>query len=61
MRQIGEHAVVLGAGMAGLPAARVPADAYERVTPPRPALPSVSSVDPSPARRAGSGGAPGPR
>jgi 2-polyprenyl-6-methoxyphenol hydroxylase-like FAD-dependent oxidoreductase len=32
MRTIGDHAVVLGAGMAGLLAARVVADAYERVT-----------------------------
>jgi 2-polyprenyl-6-methoxyphenol hydroxylase-like FAD-dependent oxidoreductase len=32
MRKIGDHAVVLGAGMAGLLAARVLADAYERVT-----------------------------
>ena len=32
MRQIGEHAVVLGASMAGLLAARALAEAYERVT-----------------------------
>jgi 2-polyprenyl-6-methoxyphenol hydroxylase-like FAD-dependent oxidoreductase len=32
MRKIGDHAVVLGASMAGLLAARVLADAYERVT-----------------------------
>ena len=32
MRKIGDHAVVLGAGMAGLLSARVLADAYERVT-----------------------------
>ena len=32
MRKIGEQAVVLGAGIAGLLAARVVADAYERVT-----------------------------
>ncbi|TDC80463.1 FAD-dependent monooxygenase [Actinomadura sp. 7K507] len=32
MRSIGEHAVVLGAGMAGLLAARALAGAYERVT-----------------------------
>jgi 2-polyprenyl-6-methoxyphenol hydroxylase-like FAD-dependent oxidoreductase len=32
MRQIGEHAVVLGAGMAGLLAARVLSEAYRRVT-----------------------------
>ena len=32
MRKIADHAVVLGAGMAGLLAARVVADAYERVT-----------------------------
>ena len=32
MRKIGDHAVVLGAGMAGLLATRVLADAYERVT-----------------------------
>jgi 2-polyprenyl-6-methoxyphenol hydroxylase-like FAD-dependent oxidoreductase len=32
MRQIGDHAVVLGAGMAGLLAARVLAEAYRRVT-----------------------------
>jgi 2-polyprenyl-6-methoxyphenol hydroxylase-like FAD-dependent oxidoreductase len=32
MRQIGDHAVVLGAGMAGLLAARVLAEAYARVT-----------------------------
>ncbi len=32
MRQIGEHAVVLGAGMAGLLAARVLSDAYGRIT-----------------------------
>ena len=32
MRKIGDHAVVLGAGMAGLLAARVLADAYRRVT-----------------------------
>jgi 2-polyprenyl-6-methoxyphenol hydroxylase-like FAD-dependent oxidoreductase len=31
-RQIGDHAVVLGASMAGLTAARVLADAYQRVT-----------------------------
>src|SRR5829696_6780343 len=32
MQPIGDHAVVLGASMAGLAAARVLADAYERVT-----------------------------
>jgi 2-polyprenyl-6-methoxyphenol hydroxylase-like FAD-dependent oxidoreductase len=32
MRMIGDHAVVLGAGIAGLLAARVVADGYERVT-----------------------------
>ena len=32
MPKIGDHAVVLGAGMAGLLAARVLADVYERVT-----------------------------
>ncbi|HEU4422836.1 MAG TPA: FAD-binding monooxygenase [Pilimelia sp.] len=32
MRQIGEHAVVLGAGIAGLMAARVLVEAYDRVT-----------------------------
>jgi 2-polyprenyl-6-methoxyphenol hydroxylase-like FAD-dependent oxidoreductase len=32
VRKIGDHAVVLGAGMAGLLAARVVADAYQRVT-----------------------------
>jgi 2-polyprenyl-6-methoxyphenol hydroxylase-like FAD-dependent oxidoreductase len=32
MRKIGDSAVILGAGMAGLLAARVAADAYERVT-----------------------------
>jgi 2-polyprenyl-6-methoxyphenol hydroxylase-like FAD-dependent oxidoreductase len=32
MRRIGDHAVVLGAGMGGLLAARVLADAYRRVT-----------------------------
>jgi 2-polyprenyl-6-methoxyphenol hydroxylase-like FAD-dependent oxidoreductase len=32
MKRIGDHAVVLGAGMAGLLAARVLADAYQRVT-----------------------------
>ena len=32
MQRIGEHAVVIGASMAGLLAARVLADAYERVT-----------------------------
>ena len=32
MRKIGDHAVVLGASMAGLLAARVLADAYQRVT-----------------------------
>jgi cation diffusion facilitator CzcD-associated flavoprotein CzcO len=32
MRKTGDHAVVLGAGIAGLLAARVVADAYERVT-----------------------------
>ena len=32
MRRIGEHAVVIGASMAGLPAAAALADAYERVT-----------------------------
>jgi 2-polyprenyl-6-methoxyphenol hydroxylase-like FAD-dependent oxidoreductase len=32
MRKLGDHAVVLGAGMAGLLAARVLADAYGRVT-----------------------------
>jgi glycine/D-amino acid oxidase-like deaminating enzyme len=31
-RQIGEHAVVLGASMAGLAAAWVLAEAYQRVT-----------------------------
>ena len=32
MRKIGDHAVVLGAGIAGLVAARVLADGYQRVT-----------------------------
>jgi len=32
MRKIGDHAVVLGASMGGLLAARVLADAYQRVT-----------------------------
>ena len=32
MRDIGDHAVVLGASMGGLLAARVLADAYQRVT-----------------------------
>lgn len=32
MRQVSDHAVVLGAGMAGLLAARVLAEAYSRVT-----------------------------
>ena len=32
MRRIGDHAVVLGASLAGLLAARVLSDAYERVT-----------------------------
>jgi hypothetical protein len=32
MRKLGDHAVVLGASMAGLLAARVLSDAYERVT-----------------------------
>jgi glycine/D-amino acid oxidase-like deaminating enzyme len=32
MQKIGDHAVVLGAGIGGLLAARVLADAYERVT-----------------------------
>jgi glycine/D-amino acid oxidase-like deaminating enzyme len=32
MRRIGDHAVVLGASLAGLLAARALADAYERVT-----------------------------
>jgi glycine/D-amino acid oxidase-like deaminating enzyme len=32
MRKIGDHAVVLGAGIAGPLAARVVADAYEHVT-----------------------------
>src|SRR5260370_34331842 len=32
MRRIGDHAVVLGASMGGLLAARVLADAYQRVT-----------------------------
>ena len=32
MRPIGEHAIVLGAGVAGLLAARVLSDAYQRVT-----------------------------
>jgi shikimate 5-dehydrogenase len=31
MRRTGDHAVALGPGGAGLPAARVVADAYERV------------------------------
>ena len=31
-RKIGEHAVVIGASVAGLLAARVLSDAYERVT-----------------------------
>jgi flavin-dependent dehydrogenase len=32
MRKIADHALVLGAGMAGLLAARVLRDAYQRVT-----------------------------
>ena len=32
MQKIGDHAVVLGASMAGLLAARVLSDAYQRVT-----------------------------
>jgi len=32
MRKIGDHAVVLGASIGGLLAARVLADAYQRVT-----------------------------
>jgi phytoene dehydrogenase-like protein len=32
MEPIGKHAIVLGASMAGLAAARVLADAYQRVT-----------------------------
>jgi 2-polyprenyl-6-methoxyphenol hydroxylase-like FAD-dependent oxidoreductase len=32
MQKIGDHAVVLGASLAGLLAARVLSDAYERVT-----------------------------
>src|ERR1700722_20179595 len=32
MRKVGDHAVVLGASMSGLLAARVLADAYHRVT-----------------------------
>jgi 2-polyprenyl-6-methoxyphenol hydroxylase-like FAD-dependent oxidoreductase len=32
MRKVGDHAVVLGASIAGLLAARVLADAYQRVT-----------------------------
>lgn len=32
MANVGEHAVVLGGSMAGLLAARVVAEAYERVT-----------------------------
>ena len=32
MRKVGEHAVVLGASMSGLLAARVLADAYQQVT-----------------------------
>src|SRR5262245_6631523 len=43
-RQIGDHAVVLGASMAGLAAARVLADAYQRVTVlERDALPAVAA------------------
>ena len=46
MQRIGEHAVVVGASMAGLLAARVLADAYERVT--------VIERDRAPGRRRGS-------
>jgi 2-polyprenyl-6-methoxyphenol hydroxylase-like FAD-dependent oxidoreductase len=49
-RQIGEHAVVLGASMAGLATARVLADAYERVT--------VLERDPLPAAAAHRKGVP---
>jgi 2-polyprenyl-6-methoxyphenol hydroxylase-like FAD-dependent oxidoreductase len=50
MQPIGEHAVVLGASMAGLAAARVLADAYERVT--------VLERDPLPAAAAHRKGVP---
>ena len=51
MRKIGDHAVVLGASIGGLLAARVLADAYQRVT----------IVDPTCCRRARQtgGGQPG--
>ena len=44
MHKIGDHAVVLGASMSGLLAARVLADAYQRVT--------VIDRDPLPERAA---------
>lgn len=50
MRTVGDHAVVLGAGMAGLLAARVLADAYSRVT--------VLERDPLPDRAEGRRGVP---
>jgi 2-polyprenyl-6-methoxyphenol hydroxylase-like FAD-dependent oxidoreductase len=50
MRRSGEHAVVLGAGMAGLLAARVLSDAYDRVT--------VIERDPLPAAAAHRRGVP---
>ena len=50
MHKIGDHAVVVGAGMSGLLAARVLADAYERVT--------VVDRDPLPERAADRRGVP---
>jgi flavin-dependent dehydrogenase len=54
MGQVGDHAVVVGAGMAGLLAARVLAGAYQRVTvierDPVPERPEVGGASPRPAR-----------
>ena len=50
MHKIGDHAVVLGASMSGLLAARVLADAYQRVT--------VVDRDPLPERGQGLKGVP---
>ena len=50
MRKIGDHVVVLGASIGGLLAARVLADAYQRVTvverDPSPRRPSIGRVSP---------------
>ena len=67
MQPIGDHAIVLGASMAGLAAARALADAYERVTVlERDALPGAAGATPTtstgpwswPPPRSGRGAAP---